>query len=172
MPNCAYCGRPNADNAVVCSGCGTPFPADTPEAAAAEPVIDDALRAAAQRQMLSGAITCVAGIVITIGSYAFAAPGGSYLVAWGAIVFGAIRFFRGLSGFNAKPDNEDLAYRDLAVATELETQGRVEEALARYVGIAHSYPDTAAAQDARKSWESLRAKMSGQSGANSPNVKS
>jgi hypothetical protein len=50
--------------------------------------------------MALGAIICIIGLVVTIGSYAAASGssgGGSYVIAWGAIVFGAIRFFKGLS---------------------------------------------------------------------------
>ena len=45
-------------------------------------------------------------------------------------------------------------------ATKLETQGRVQEALAAYQRVADKYPDTAAGRDARKSIESLRAIIS------------
>lgn len=47
--------------------------------------------------MLRGGITFVIGLVITIWTYASALNGGVYVVAWGAIIFGAIRFFRGMS---------------------------------------------------------------------------
>jgi hypothetical protein len=44
-----------------------------------------------------GLAICAVGIVVTVGSYySAAAGGGRYLVAWGAILFGAIRFLRGL----------------------------------------------------------------------------
>ncbi|QOV90146.1 hypothetical protein [Humisphaera borealis] len=50
--------------------------------------------------MLVGGLICAVGLVITIGSYAAASSssgGGGYVVAWGAILFGGIRFFRGLA---------------------------------------------------------------------------
>lgn len=47
--------------------------------------------------MIVGAVICGIGLVVTIGSYASAAVGGGrYVLAWGAIVFGGLRFFRGL----------------------------------------------------------------------------
>jgi hypothetical protein len=51
-------------------------------------------------QMLIGGAICVVGIVVTVGTYfaAVAGGGGRYTIAWGAIVFGAWRFFKGLSG--------------------------------------------------------------------------
>ncbi len=61
--------------------------------------IAKAKQEAGQRNMLFGALWCVGGIVVTAATFAAASNsgGGSYVVAWGAIVFGAIQFFRGLS---------------------------------------------------------------------------
>ena len=47
--------------------------------------------------MLRGALTCFFGLVITVWTYTSALHGGTYLVAWGAIIFGAIRFFKGMA---------------------------------------------------------------------------
>ncbi|HTV48433.1 MAG TPA: SH3 domain-containing protein [Phycisphaerae bacterium] len=49
-------------------------------------------------EMITGAIICGIGIAVTIGTYVAASNGGGgvYFVAWGAIVFGAIRCVRGL----------------------------------------------------------------------------
>lgn len=44
-----------------------------------------------------GIFIFAAGLIITYLTYSLAANGGTYVVAWGAIVFGAVRFFRGLS---------------------------------------------------------------------------
>jgi hypothetical protein len=52
---------------------------------------------AGRRNILRGALWCVGGIVVTAGTYLLAAPGETYIVAWGAIVFGAIQFIRGCS---------------------------------------------------------------------------
>ena len=48
--------------------------------------------------MLYGGLFCVVGVVITVGSYMAAAQsgGGKFVIAWGAIVFGGMRFVRGL----------------------------------------------------------------------------
>lgn len=53
----------------------------------------------------------------------------------------------------------DEGYELLAEATRLETQGRVQEALLAYQRVADGYAETAAGHDARKSIESLRAKI-------------
>ena len=56
------------------------------------------LKRAGQRNMLIGGLVCVVGIVITLGTLAAASSpgGGRYVIAWGAIAWGAIQFFRGL----------------------------------------------------------------------------
>ncbi len=63
------------------------------------PAVTAGGNSSATTNMLVGGLVCVVGLVITVGScVASSGPGGgSYVVAWGAIVFGAIQFFRGLS---------------------------------------------------------------------------
>jgi hypothetical protein len=53
---------------------------------------------AGQKNMLFGALWCIGGIVVTVATYSAAASAGEgrYIIAWGAIVFGAVQFFRGL----------------------------------------------------------------------------
>ena len=53
---------------------------------------------AGRKNMLYGALWCIAGIGLTALTYrmASAAGGGKFLVAWGAILFGGIQFVRGL----------------------------------------------------------------------------
>lgn len=52
---------------------------------------------AGKKNMLHGALWCLGGLAVTIFSYqAAASGGGSYVVAWGAVIFGAIQFFQGL----------------------------------------------------------------------------
>jgi hypothetical protein len=127
----------------------------------AEPMPEDPMRSAAEKRMLYGALWCIGGILTTGATYVAASGpgGGRYVVAWGAIVFGAIQFFRGLSGRNEQADAEDVAYGDLEAATKLETEGRIQEAIAVYEKIAQEYPNKPAGQDAQKSLESLRAKI-------------
>lgn len=57
-----------------------------------------ALAEAGQKNMLYGALWCIGGIVVTALSYTVASGsgGGKYVLAWGAIAFGAIQFIRGL----------------------------------------------------------------------------
>jgi len=51
----------------------------------------------AKNDMTYGAIWCIGGILFTAITYSAASSGGGvYFIAWGAILFGAIQFFRGL----------------------------------------------------------------------------
>ena len=101
------------------------------------------------------------GVILTTATYLFAlhAPnGGTYIIAWGAIVFGAVRFFQGLFG-GKPPSTGDFGYEALAYATRLETEGHLPEALAAYQKIAEQYRGTAAGSDAQKSGESLKTRL-------------
>jgi hypothetical protein len=55
-------------------------------------------RVAAQKNMFYGAFWCIGGIAVTVLTYQAAAGmgGGAFVIAWGAILFGAIQFLRGL----------------------------------------------------------------------------
>jgi len=57
---------------------------------------------------------------------------------------------------SSSTNNEDAGYNVFNSANMLESQGRVNEALAVYEKIVQTYPGTAAAGDAQKSIESLR----------------
>jgi hypothetical protein len=57
-----------------------------------------AIREASNKDMLYGALWCIGGIVVTVATLSAASGGGTYVVAWGAILFGGIQFFRGLTG--------------------------------------------------------------------------
>lgn len=62
--------------------------------------VTQANRDAAMRNMAIGGVICVIGLVITIGSYSAASSsptGGSYTIAWGAVIFGGFQFFKGMS---------------------------------------------------------------------------
>lgn len=51
-----------------------------------------ATRDRAKKDMLYGALWCIGGTVLTLADIGF--------IFWGAIVFGAVQFFRGLSNYN------------------------------------------------------------------------
>jgi len=49
------------------------------------------------RNMIVGAVWCIVGIGITAATYGAASRrGGTYVVAWGAIIFGGFQFLKGL----------------------------------------------------------------------------
>jgi hypothetical protein len=52
------------------------------------------------KDMLVGALVCIAGALLTYFSYQSAATragGGTYRIFYGAVIFGALRFFRGIA---------------------------------------------------------------------------
>jgi hypothetical protein len=57
----------------------------------------NALKRAGKRNMFFGAMWCIGGIAVTAITYEAASQGGgTYVIAWGAIVFGGIQFLHGL----------------------------------------------------------------------------
>ena len=50
---------------------------------------------AARKNMLHGILWCVGGLLVTLLTYNMAEEGGRYVVAWGAVIFGAYQFFKG-----------------------------------------------------------------------------
>jgi hypothetical protein len=73
-------------------------PADTLAPNAPGPAENEAGR----RNMLMGALWFFGGLIVTIVTLAAASGGGTYIIAWGAIVFGAIQFFRGYAQAHGK----------------------------------------------------------------------
>ena len=67
-----------------------------------------AVKSAGGRNALFGALWCVGGTVVTVATYEAARGGGTYFVAWGAIVFGAIQMLRGLFMLGRRPKPGDL----------------------------------------------------------------
>jgi hypothetical protein len=63
-----------------------------------------ARKVAAQQNMFYGAFWCIGGIAVTVTTFQFAAGmgGGTFIIAWGAILFGAIQFLRGLIQFGGE----------------------------------------------------------------------
>ncbi len=128
--HCVKCGKQLASNAIICIDCGTNqitgkslvTVTEAPSGAtgAAENTFNprtNALKKAGQRNMLVGALWCIGGIIVTAVTYLAASnspTGGTYMVTWGAIIFGAIQFFRGLAQVfrglaQASDDKEDLS---------------------------------------------------------------
>jgi hypothetical protein len=59
----------------------------------------EAKRARHRRNMTVGGLWCVGGTAVTLITYTAASSGGgTYVVAWGAILFGALQFLAGLYG--------------------------------------------------------------------------
>ena len=106
--DCPVCGVVNPQEAGLCD-CGFNFErtearlmAQGVEQDAARRVIEHIgrreARRRAKRNLIVGALWCTGGLIVTIATLhaAVSAGGGKYLIAWGAVVFGAIQMFRGL----------------------------------------------------------------------------
>ena len=77
------------------------IPRDTP--------MEDAAQAArgaarAKRNMIVGGAWCGGGIAVTAITYMNASGGGTYVVTWGAIIFGGYQFLKGLLAY-MNPDD-------------------------------------------------------------------
>ena len=46
--------------------------------------------------MLYGALWCIGGILVTGITFSAARSGGTYFIAWGAVLFGGFQFLQGL----------------------------------------------------------------------------
>ncbi len=59
----------------------------------------EALKVAAKKNLFYGAFWCVGGLAVTAITYQAAADmgGGRFLIAWGAVLVGAVQFLRGLT---------------------------------------------------------------------------
>jgi VIT1/CCC1 family predicted Fe2+/Mn2+ transporter len=52
------------------------------------------------QNMIRGGFVFILGALVTIGTYAFMHDrGGMFMIAWGAILFGAVRFLYGLTQY-------------------------------------------------------------------------
>jgi hypothetical protein len=53
-------------------------------------------KALARKNMISGVLWCIGGIIVTTATMSAASEGGTYIIAWGAILFGAVQFIQGV----------------------------------------------------------------------------
>jgi len=104
MKKCTYCGKEYPDEATECAVDQLPLKrVGAPDASQYEPDTaptghspqDTTALAIAHRNMVVGGLWCGGGILVTLLTFAAASGGGSYVVAWGAILFGGIQFFLG-----------------------------------------------------------------------------
>ncbi len=153
MLKCSYCGKENSVEAESCSGCGTPLVVK--HAAGA---VESAEWSPADRRMLRGAAWCAGGILVTLVTYSAAAPGGTYVIAWGAIAWGAVEFFQGLSGRSSRAARQVQARDQLDLAAHLESVDRTA-AISKYQEIVQSFPRTPAAREAERNLRTLTAQQ-------------
>jgi hypothetical protein len=78
-------------------------------------------RASAHREITSGAILLVAGLAITLFTYgSVSSGGGTYVIAYGPMIVGAIRLVRGLM------NSPDRTPEEIAAAGRVDRPARTE----------------------------------------------
>jgi hypothetical protein len=92
--------NPDIASAIIEKAVAFRRPASNREANGSDssPVMHSSRSESASGDMLVGGSICLVGILITTASYDSATGGGTYVVAWGAILFGAIKFLKGVAG--------------------------------------------------------------------------
>ena len=58
--------------------------------------IAEKTKALARKNMIGGALWCIGGIAVTVYTYGASSSGGTYIVAWGAILFGFVQLVQGI----------------------------------------------------------------------------
>jgi hypothetical protein len=163
MFKCSYCGKANADDSPSCGGCGTPLATGLNDVEAYKtPDSDDPRLAEAKRLMVRGALWFFGGSAVTLLTFmaAVRSPyGGTYIIAWGAIVYGAIQFFRGQASAAGHVDRNTQAQDLLDLAAQLESADRAK-AVALYAEIIRTFPDTRASKEARRNVQALTSQPS------------
>ncbi|HMB25750.1 MAG TPA: hypothetical protein VKP08_23070 [Anaerolineales bacterium] len=99
MPDkkCPHCGLWSTDSALQCD-CGYDFVSNTvkePYSALPHPSKEE-LNERGKKDMMYGALLFVGGLIVTGVSYAAASNGGTYVIAYGAVIYGLIQFVRGI----------------------------------------------------------------------------
>ena len=103
--DCPKCGLVNPASALHCD-CGYDFTTGRVARSDANPhdptnraELGLTLAQVGLRNMRLGPLICAAGVGVTLLTWALSWVTGFYLIAWGAVVFGAARFFRGLGQY-------------------------------------------------------------------------
>ena len=166
MKKCTWCGAEYPDEAKVCAldqtalgtADGRPIVEPEPKPEEVQPI--RRRRSTPEREMRIGGLFCLGGIFVTVMTYEAASKaGGTYIVAWGAILFGALKFFSGLLGRNSQveemsPDVETSAggvnaQSLLNLAARLESKDRAK-AIDLYQKVIALFPDSRASAEAER----------------------
>jgi uncharacterized membrane protein YvbJ len=101
---CPGCKEYIASDATSCRFCHRPIDPQTRQAAVAAQEAENRSYRKKQsvKMMLLGLGLLTAGIIITGGTYtlaAYSSGGGHFIMTWGLIIVGGLRFLQGLSGW-------------------------------------------------------------------------
>jgi hypothetical protein len=149
MHTCPYCGREQLEPAERCPQCGKELAEDLAKL--------DPRRAAGEKQMARGALWLILGVTVTVFTYTVArGHGGSYIIAYGAIIGGLAMFFKGRFAAAGKIDMNEEATQLLEMAAMLESVDRVK-ATELYRKIIEQFPNTAQSEEASRNIQILSA---------------
>jgi hypothetical protein len=97
--DCPKCRLVNPASAERCD-CGYDFGSKTMKEpysrAAGLGVVAEVIRSQGRKDLIVGSVWLLIGTAVTVGTYAAARSGGSYTVAYGAVIIGLYRIVRGL----------------------------------------------------------------------------
>lgn len=98
---CPRCGLWNTESAMRCD-CGYDFTSNTvQESYSAQPSLSfDELKQRGRKRMIFGALWFVGGLIVTATTYAAASSGGTYVITYGAIIYGIVLFIQGVLDYN------------------------------------------------------------------------
>jgi len=64
-------------------------------------------RKMARRKVKEGSIWLLGGLFVTFVSFSSASPGETYIITWGAVLYGLVRLFQGLRDIDSRTESED-----------------------------------------------------------------
>jgi hypothetical protein len=149
MKPCAYCGQEQTGQPERCPQCGKELQED--------PANLDPRRAEGEKRMARGAVWLILGVGVTVYTYTVASgQGGSFIIAYGAIIGGLAMFFKGRAAASGKIDRNEEANQVLDMAARFENVNRAK-AIALYESVIELFPATPQSEEARRNIDTLRA---------------
>lgn len=155
MRKCSYCGKENDVASRSCAGCGSPLITESTDPVL-PPTPEELHRSDGEKSMTQGVLWLIGGVAVTGLTYIVAAgrpTGGHYIIAYGAIIFGIVQFWRGRAAARGT-DGEIRAQELLDAAAQFEGVDRAK-AVTLYEEVTRTFPGTRASNEARRNIQTL-----------------
>ena len=153
MLKCSYCGKESDDGSTLCGGCGLSLDTKPGEPQGNE----DPQGGEGGKRLLQGMIWFFIGGAVSLFSYSLAADspgGGHYIIAWGAMIYGAIQMWRGWTGSTGRTSRNTEAQKVLDQAAVFESLNPAK-AVDLYAEVVAKFPGTRASQEAQRNIQTL-----------------